>query len=120
MHSKQDKTDNASLATKPTEPTQKATHNAAASTRTPAWTNAWGDNPPMGLISPVANLQTKGVISQPGDPSEQEADQVADKVMRMAASGSSMLAVPPSDFPARSSLVAASVSPVQPMIQRAA
>src|SRR5947209_11463128 len=118
MHSKQDKTDNASLATKPTEPTQKATHNAAASTRTPAWTNAWGDHPPIGLVSPVAHLQAKGVVSQPGDSSEQEAEQVSDNVMRMAVSGSSILAAPP-EHPGTLPGLATSASYEQPMIQRA-
>src|SRR4051794_26031082 len=65
-----------SLATRAAEPSQKAAHSAGALTRLPAWTRVMGDHPPI-------SLQTKLIINQPGDAYEQEADRVADQVMRM-------------------------------------
>jgi hypothetical protein len=118
MQTRQAKTHSPKLAAKTTESTQKAASSAAGSTRLPAWTSAWEDQPPAGLAAPVPELQAKHAISQPGDPSEQEADQVSDQVMRMAALGSSSAATPP-EVPEISLSFAASVSPIPPMIQRA-
>ncbi len=56
---------------------------AADVTRLPIWTNVWGAHPPTTLFSPAIGIQVKLEISQPGDPSEQEADRVAEQVMRM-------------------------------------
>ena len=91
---------------------------AADSTRLPAWSNAWGDQPPAGLVGSVAELQAKHILSQPADPHEQEADQIADQVKRLTAVGSSMVSAPP-DAPEASPLRVASVSHIPAMIQRA-
>jgi hypothetical protein len=94
MQNRQDKTYSPDLATtKNAESTPKATSNKAAPTRMPAWTSAWGDHPPLGLIAPRADLETKHIASQPGDPSEKEAEQVSDQMMRMPVPGSSSIAV---------------------------
>ncbi len=118
MQTRQDKTETSGLAAKPTESIRKTARGSGASGRQPAWTSAWGDHPPAGLVASVADLQAKRALSQPGDPSEQEADHIADQVMRMTASGVSMVSVPP-DPPKVSSGLVTSMSHVPPMIQRA-
>src|SRR5437588_2933228 len=81
MQPRQAKTNSPSPDTQPAEPIQKASQSAVASTRTPAWIQAMGDHPP-------AHLQAKLTLNQPGDAYEQEADLVADPVMRKSAHGS--------------------------------
>src|SRR2546423_758423 len=61
-------------------PAHKAATNAAAVAHVPAWANAGGEALPSGL-------QAKLTINQPGDVYEQEADRVAEQVMRMPARG---------------------------------
>jgi hypothetical protein len=118
MQTRQDKTETSGLAAKPTESIQKATRGSGSSVRQPGWTSAWGDHPPARLVASVADLQAKRALSQPGDPSEQEADHIADQVMNMTASGTSMISVPP-DPPKVSFGLVTSMSHVPPMIQRA-
>ncbi len=47
--------------------------------------------------TPAPTLQTKLAVNQPGDQYEQEADQVADNVLRMAAPGTAMAPATPND-----------------------
>lgn len=47
--------------------------------------------------APVPTLQTKMAVNQPGDQYEQEAEQVAENVLRMAAPGTSMAPAAPND-----------------------
>jgi hypothetical protein len=120
MQAKQGKRKSEHPTAKTTESSQKAVHGAGGSTRLPAWTNVWGDNLPAGLVSPVVDLQTKQIISQPGDPSEREAEQIAHRVM--ASSSPGVLAALPY-HPGTSPLSTTSmmhVSRVPPMIQRLA
>lgn len=118
MQSRQDKTHSSDSAVHTEESTQKADRSAASAKQLSAWTHAWGDRPPAALISPIAELQAKHIISQPGDSAEQEAEQVADKMMHMAAPASSMLGALPGT-PGASLLLPTSMSHAQPMIQRA-
>ena len=87
MQTKQAITQIVSPTIKAAEPAQKAATNASTAKYPPAWTNAWGDRPPAELfpreVGSVPNFQAKLAISQPDDPYEQEADQVAEQVMRM-------------------------------------
>lgn len=88
MYAMQAKTHNSgSPAVRPAEPTQKVASSARAPTCLPAWTSAWGDNPPAGLFlheaGTVPLLQAKLAVSQPAGPYEQEAGHVAEQVMRM-------------------------------------
>lgn len=64
--------------TEAAEPIHKAATNAAAVTRIPMWANARGEHAPTGL-------QAKLTINQSGDAYEQEADRMAEQVMRMPA-----------------------------------
>ncbi len=118
-HTRQGKNHSGSPDTKTAESTQKAAYGAKGAARMPAWTSAWGDRPAIGLTGPIADLQAKGVLSQSGDPYEQEADQVANQVMRMAAPGSSMTPAPvdPPEAPQRLA-TSTSVSHVSPIVQR--
>jgi hypothetical protein len=87
MQSRQAKTHSPDPTKKTAEPIQIAVSSHAASKSMPAWTSAWGDQPPAGLfpqeVDIIPNLQAKLEISQPDDPYEQEADHVAEQVMRM-------------------------------------
>lgn len=50
----------------------------------PAWVTGRKNLAPTELFGPASNMiQTKRTISQPGDPLEKEADQIAEEVMRM-------------------------------------
>ena len=118
MQTRQAKTQNPKPVAESAELTKKVASSAAHSTRLPAWANAWGDQPPAALISPVADLQAKHLLSQPEDPDEQQADHIANHVMDMAASSLSLPAAPP-DHPGALPPVAASLSHVPPIIQRA-
>ncbi len=80
MHIWQDKTHNLDTDTEAVEPAQKATIKNTTATRVPAWATAGGETLPAGL-------QAKLTINQPGDVYEQEADRVAEQVMRMPAGG---------------------------------
>ena len=77
-------------ATKTTEVPQKAALSAVSASRVPSWVSGVNDQIPAGLIfqdtSTIPGLQAKLAISQPNDPYEQEADKVAEQVMRMPAS----------------------------------
>src|SRR5881296_3553875 len=72
------------------EAPQKAAVSAASATRVPAWAGGMNDQIPNGLVlqdaSAIPGIQAKLAISQPNDPYEQEADRVAEHVMRMPAS----------------------------------
>src|SRR5438105_1634735 len=94
-HAKQGKNHSTSSDTKAAESTPKAAASAMSATRVPAWASAWGDQPTVKLVSPIADLQAKGVLSRPGDASEQEADRVAEQVMRLPAPGSPPMTLPP-------------------------
>ena len=118
MQTRQAKTQNPKPATESAELTKKTASSAADSARLPSWTNAWGDQPPAALISPVADLQAKHLLSQPEDPDERQAGHIANHVMDMAASSLSLPAAPP-DHPGALPPVAASLSHVPPIIQRA-
>ncbi len=86
MHATQSKTHEASTATKAVETESKAALKAADATRLPAWTEVWENRPPIGLFAPPDGapvLQAKLEVSQPGDPYEQEADRIAERVMRL-------------------------------------
>lgn len=76
--------------TKAAESPQKAAVNAASASRVPVWTGAMNDQIPGGLIlqdaRTVPGIQAKLAISQPNDLYEQEADRMAEQVMRMPAS----------------------------------
>src|SRR5262245_25483422 len=72
MHKQQTKTQRPESTL--TAPAHKPAHGAAAVARLPAW--ASGVEPAPGLFA-----QAKLEISQPDDPYEQEADQVAEQVM---------------------------------------
>jgi len=72
----QDKTHDADTNTEAAKAAHKAATNAASVTRIPMWANARGEHAPTGL-------QAKLTINQPGDVYEQEADRVAEQVMRM-------------------------------------
>lgn len=74
---KQDVLPSAELPKTPSRVTRRAT-----ATDQPVWTQALGDQPPATLHS-APGLQAKLEVSQPGDPTEQEADRVAEQVMRM-------------------------------------
>src|SRR5947209_17951664 len=85
--SKQGKNPAASPDVKTAETAQKAAYSAKDAARMPAWTSAWGDRPPVSLTDPLADLQAKYIVNQPGDAYEQEADDVADQVMQRDTSG---------------------------------
>ncbi len=76
--------------TKTAETPQKAAVSAASASHVPAWAGGMNDQIPAGLVlqeaSTIPGIQAKLAISQPDDPYEQEADQVAEHVMRMPAS----------------------------------
>jgi uncharacterized protein DUF4157 len=76
----QDKTHDADTNTEVATPAHKAATDATAVTHVPAWANAGGEALPSGL-------QAKLTINQPGDVYEQEADRVAEQVMRMPTGG---------------------------------
>src|SRR5438128_6454724 len=80
MQTKQTKNHSPASTAKSSEATQKAIRSAASARQLPAWTSAWGNGPPAGLIP---DLQAKLVVNEPGDVYEQEADRVAEQVMRM-------------------------------------
>src|SRR5262249_5585049 len=89
----------------------------AAARRTPAWTSAWGNQPLLGLTNPVVDLQARGIVSRPGDPYEQKADQIAGQVMDRVVPGTNTTA-PPVGSLETSSHLAMSASHIQPMVQR--
>lgn len=74
-------------------------------TKPPAAKNAGAGKPSIGHdfsrvrvhATPAPALQTKLAVNQPGDQYEQEADQVADNVLRMAAPGTTMAPATPND-----------------------
>ncbi len=74
MQNRQTKTHSSDTTKKTAETPQKADIKARDATRVPAWANA---------NSSSINLQTKLTVNEPGDIYEQEADRVADQVMRM-------------------------------------
>ncbi len=76
----QDKMHDADTNTEVAGPAQKAAIKNTTATRVPAWAIAGGETLPAGL-------QAKLTINQPGDVYEQEADRVAEEVMRMPAGG---------------------------------
>jgi hypothetical protein len=119
IQTKQTKNHSPASTAKSSEATQKAARSAASARQLPAWTSAWGNGLPAGL---VPDLQAKLVVNEPGDVYEQEADHVADQVMDTAVSGPSMLATPPNHPGVSPALTALTVqlSPAPPMIQRAA
>lgn len=82
QYDNQDETQNHSPAPKSAKPSQKTVNPATDPTQQPAWTQAMRDQPPPGL-------QAKLTVNQPGDIYEQEADHVADQVMRMPTSATS-------------------------------
>ena len=91
MQTKQAKSHSPNTApAKAAETPQKAAVSAASVTRVPAWANGIGNQPPAGLVlqsaSAAPGIQAKLAISQPNDPYEQEADRVAEQVMRTPAS----------------------------------
>jgi Domain of unknown function (DUF4157)/Glutaminase len=88
QYGNQDKIHASSSAPQPAKAPSKVVNPAGNSTQQPAWTHALGDKPPAGL-------QTKLTVSQPGDAYEQEADRVAEQVMRMPAPGTAMPSIVP-------------------------
>lgn len=76
----QDKTRDADIHTEATPSVHKATTNAMEVTRVPEWANTGAEAVPAGL-------QAKLTINQRGDVYEQEADRVAEQVMRMPIGG---------------------------------
>jgi hypothetical protein len=76
MQRRQDKVQNPDSIAEIVEPVHKASIDNATATHVPAWANANIGTLPTGL-------QAKLTVSQPGDVYEQEADRVADQVMRM-------------------------------------
>src|SRR5262245_8637500 len=70
-------------AVRAVEATVRAARSGPAPTTMPAWITTWDDRPPADLFSSQSGLQAKLEVSQPGDPQEQEADRVAERVMRM-------------------------------------
>lgn len=93
MQRRQDKVQNSDSNEEVVKHKLKVTIDNAMATRVPAWANANGDILPAGL-------QAKLTINQPGDVYEQEADRVAEQVMRM-----------PADLEAQGMQVAASPGP---------
>ncbi len=81
MQDRQEKSLSPDTVIKAAASSQKAASSAVPATRIPAWTAAMGDHPP-------ASLQAKLTVNQPGDAYEQEADRVAEKVMRKSTPGS--------------------------------
>jgi hypothetical protein len=61
----------------------------------PASPSTWQPNQLLRHLLSSGAIQAKLTVSQPGDPLEQEADQVADKVMRMPAASPSLSAADP-------------------------
>lgn len=90
MQTSQAKSHSPTTPTKAAEPPQKAAVSAASASRVPAWAGGMNDQIPTGLVlqdaSTIPGIQAKLAISQPNDPYEQEADRVAEQVMRMPAS----------------------------------
>src|SRR6266480_2128186 len=76
MQRRQDKIQNPDSNAEVVEPIHKATVDNATVTHVPAWANANGEALP-------AALQAKLNVNQQGDVYEQEADQVAEQIMRM-------------------------------------
>lgn len=86
MYATQTKTHEESAVTPSVDAGSSARCKASDVTRLPVWTRAWENQPPVGLFTPQAEalvLQAKLEVSQPGNPYEQEADRVAEQVMRM-------------------------------------
>src|ERR1700740_2020133 len=90
MQTSQAKSQSPIASTKTAEVPQKAAVSAASASHVPAWASGMNDQIPPGLVlqdaSIVTGLQAKLAIGQPNDPYEQEADRVAEQVMRMPAS----------------------------------
>lgn len=101
MQSRQIKSGSPKPAVQVAEPTPRAVSSAMIATRTPAWTTAWNELPLLGLQLSGAYLrpalQTKLVVSQPGDTAEQQ-------VMRMPEASSAAPFTP--------------ASPTAPAVQR--
>lgn len=79
QYDEQEKTKSASPGSKTNESTKtahKMPNPATDATQQPAWSQVLGNQPP-------ARLQAKLTVSQPGNIYEQEADRVAEQVMRM-------------------------------------
>lgn len=83
VETKQAKTE--TTAANSVEPAAKAAYSNGSPTQLPAWTQAWADQLPANLFSPESGLQAKLAIGRPDDRYEQEADRVAEQVMRMPA-----------------------------------
>ncbi len=86
MYATQTRTHEASATAPSVDAGSSARRKTADVTHLPGWTQAWENRPPIGLFGADASapvLQAKLEISQPGDPYEQEADRVAEQVMRM-------------------------------------
>jgi hypothetical protein len=66
---------------RPPEPAQRAS--ARASSRAPSWADARGPAPAAGLVGPTG-LQARLEVGAPNDPFEQEAERVAEQVLRTA------------------------------------
>src|SRR5207249_249208 len=101
MQTKQAKSPSPNTApTKTAEAPQKAAVSAASATRVPVWAGGMNDQIPNGLVlqdaSAIPGIQAKLAISQPDDPYEQEADRVAEQVMRMPATSMSIAKAKPS------------------------
>ena len=77
MQWRQEKVQDPDARAEVVEPAQKATVDNATAARVPAWAEVGGDMLPAGL-------QAKLMVNQPGDVYEQEADRVAEQVMRIA------------------------------------
>lgn len=84
MQWRQEKDQNPDAKAEVGEPAHKATVDNAMAARIPAWADASGGTLPAGL-------QAKLMVNQPGDVYEQEADRVADQVMRIADGTSSAM-----------------------------
>src|SRR5438105_5230341 len=78
QYDNQDKIQKTIPTPKPAKSVPKAESPTTNPGQQPTWTQAMGDQPPVGL-------QAKLTVNQPGDTYEQEADRVAEQVMRMPA-----------------------------------
>jgi hypothetical protein len=92
MHEQQVKTQRAksTLAAPTHEPGRMAALPARRPAHIPAWAEARGLAPAPSLF-----VQTKPAVNQPGDAYEQEANRVAEQIMRMPAPSPSAAAAPP-------------------------
>lgn len=79
LYDKQEKVQDPNNGSESSTSSHKTAPSETNLTQQPAWTKALGDQPPV-------RLQAKLTVDQPGDVYEQEADQVADRVMRMPTS----------------------------------